>query len=219
MRTGSTVDLYAAWLAALREGDRRAAQEVVRRAREEGLALTEIYLEIFQPALQEIGRLWQENEISVADEHLATAITQMAMAQFYDELFASPSAGGPTLIGACVDVERHEVGLRMLCDLLEVEGWDTTYLGAAVPIGGLVHMVRDRQPDVVALSAALMPHVSRVAQVVAALREGLGERTPTILVGGRAFVENPALASGVGADLTASTAAGAVNLLKERFPA
>lgn len=205
------------YLEAIREGDRRRALFVVARARSEGVDHRQLYLEVFQPALQEIGRLWQENRLSVADEHLATAITQAAMARLYEDLFAQARGDGPTLIAACADVERHEVGLRMICDLLELEGWDTVFLGATTPVDSLVAMVAARRPAVVALSASLAPHLIRVRETIQALRDRLGVETPLIVVGGRPFSIDPGLAERLGADLTARDAVEAVDLLQARF--
>jgi MerR family transcriptional regulator, light-induced transcriptional regulator len=211
--------VLAAYVSALREGDRRAAFRVIDEARTAGLALATIYMEVFQPALREIGRLWQVNAISVADEHLATAITQAAMARVYGQVFTWTRRTAHTLIAACVDSERHEVGLRMLCDLLECEGWDTTYLGATVPVESLVAMVRDRRPEVLALSAALPPHLPQLRATIEAIRSALGADAPLVLVGGRPFVEDPGLAARLGADLTASDAAAAVALLTRTLDA
>lgn len=204
------------YLAAVRAGDRRSAFEVVDSARASGHDIRSLYLDVFQPVLREIGRLWQENEISVADEHLATAITQAAMGRLSDEVFASEAQSGRLLIAACADTERHEMGLRMICDLLEVDGWDTVFLGATVPIEGLVEMVRDRRPDVVALSASVAPHLQRVEAAILAIRAAVSN-PPLIAVGGRLFLEDPRLAARLGADLTAADAAEAVRLLKKRL--
>lgn len=209
--------VFVAYLRAIRAGDRRGAFAVIDQAREAGLEVAAIYLDVFQPALREIGRLWQENEISVADEHLATAITQAAMARLYEQVFAWTSNGGPTLIAACADVERHEVGLRMLCDLLELRGWHTRYLGSSVPNESLVSMVRQQRPDVVALSVAIVPHLPRLRSMVGAVREAMGADCPLVLVGGRPFLDDPALAAQIGADLTARDAREAVDRLDERI--
>jgi methanogenic corrinoid protein MtbC1 len=214
----AAAEAYDAYLRAVREGDRRSAFRVVDRARAAGLELETVYLEVLQPALREIGRLWQENQLSVADEHLATAITQAAMARLYQEAFAAGAGGGPTLIAACADLERHEIGLRMLCDLLELEGWETVYLGATVPTEDLVRMVRDRRPDVVALSVAIAPHLPRLREMIRAIREATGDAPPLVLVGGRPFHAHPELAEKLGADLTAESAREAVALLRERVP-
>ena len=150
---------FAEYVAALRAGNRRAAFAVVDRAAGEGMQLGDVYMDVFQPALREIGRLWQENAISVADEHLATAITQAAMARLFERSFEWSDEARPSILAACGDTERHEVGLRMLCDMLEARGWTADYLGASVPVESLVQMVTARRPTVVALSVALAPPI------------------------------------------------------------
>ena len=210
-------DAHGRYLAAVLAGNRKQAFGVVDEALAAGMALRPLYLEVFQPALREIGRLWQDNRITVADEHLATAITQAAMARLYDRLFAAATPGGRLLVAACADQERHEVGLRMLCDILEMDGWDTVFLGASVPVDALVGMVRERRPDVVALSAAISPHLSRVREAIRAIRDDVPGPQPVIAVGGRAFADDPELAVRLGADLTARDAAEAAERLKERF--
>jgi len=217
-RAAGRDDAANRFLDAIVAGNRRRAFEVADQAQAAGMDIRGLYLQVFQPALREIGRLWQQNRITVADEHLATAITQAAMARLYEGLFASATGQGPLLIAACADSERHEVGLRMVCDILEMEGWDTVFLGAAVPLPDLVRMVCDRRPQVVALSASLGPNLERVEAAIRAIREGCAEQ-PVIAVGGRPFSADPGLAARMGADLTASDAAEAAERLRERFAA
>lgn len=209
----------SAYLKAILDGDRWQAFGVIDRAREVGIDVRSIYLDIFRPALWEIGRLWQENKISVADEHLATAITQAAMARLFEQEFTWSPDRPRTLVAACVDTERHEVGLRMLCDLLEIEGWDTTYLGATVPVESLVEMILKRRPDVIALSTAIAPHLPRLRESIAAVRAATGDDPPLIIAGGRPFLEDPKLAEILGADLTASDPVEAARVLDERVSA
>ena len=210
---------YKAFLAALVAGDRRRAMTVVVDAQSAGLDVRTLYLDVFQPALREVGRLWQENEMSVAEEHLATAITEIAMAKLQGEFATIEPRPDRTLVAACADSELHAVGLRMVCDLLEHQGWDATYLGASVPPEGLGAMVRDRHPTVVALSASTSPYVPRLRAMIAALRAaGSNDCAPYILVGGRPFLEDAALAKSIGADSTARDAGEAVEMLTGRFP-
>jgi methanogenic corrinoid protein MtbC1 len=207
------------YLAAVLAGRRREAFDAVEQARQAGLGLRALYIDVFQPVMREVGRLWQENRITVADEHLATAITQLAMSRLYEELFGDRVDAGPLLVAACAEDERHELGLRMICDLLELDGWDTVFLGASVPVEDLVAMVKERRPEVVALSASITPHLARVRQAVQAIREAMPEDGPVIAIGGRAFAGDAALAERMGADLTAKDAVEVAERLKERFAA
>ena len=208
----------ARFLEAIVAGNRRRAFEVADAALAGGMEIRALYLEVFQPALRDVGRLWQQNHITVADEHLATAIVQAAMARLYDRLFASVADSGPLMVAACAEGERHEVGLRMVCDILELDGWDTLFLGAAVPTPDLVRLICQHQPQVVALSVSITPNVPRVEEAIRAIREDCDSR-PLIVVGGRPFAADESLARRVGADMTAADAADAAELLKERFAA
>ncbi len=209
-------DRLEAYLAAILAGDRRKAYRLVDEVREGGTDLSRLYVDVFQPAMREIGRLWQENAITVADEHVATAITQAAMARAFEQVFVWDEGIGRSLVAACADTERHEVGLRMICDLLELRGWDTTYLGASVPLESLVSMTQRKRPDVVALSATITPHLPRLRAMIEGIRDAMPE-APLILVGGRPFTDDPTLATRLGADLTAEDAVQAVELLQQKF--
>ena len=203
------------FLVALRHGDRRTAFRVVDEAVDAGAGLDHIYINVVQPAMREIGRLWQENELTVAEEHLATAIVQSAMSRTFERVFVWRDSRTPLLIASCADAEQHQIGLRMLCDLLEMCGWDTIYLGASVPVESLVDLVRKHQPAAVAISATIAPNVSRVRVAIAAIRAAELANQPMVAVGGRVFLSDPAMAKRVGADFTASDAVEAVRILEE----
>lgn len=209
-------DTARVYLDAIRRGDRRAAFAVVDAALDSGVELRALYMDVLQPAMREIGRLWQTNVISVAEEHLATAISQAAMGRIFERTFEWRDVRTPRLIAACADEERHQIGLRMLCDLLELDGWDTSYLGASVPIEDLVDIAWKQSPDVIAISATIAPHIPRVRAAISAIRGATLPKQPVIAVGGRVFVNDPTLAERVGADLTAADADEAVRLLNER---
>lgn len=205
----------APYLDALRRGDRRGAFRVLDDAVDGGLNLREVYIDVVQPAMREIGRLWQQNELSVGEEHLATAITEAAMSRLFERVFVWRDVRTPRLIAACAEEERHQMGLRMLCDLLELDGWETTYLGAAVPIESLVDLVRKHDPEAVAISATIAPHIPRVRAAIAAIRAADLPRQPLIAVGGRVFLADRTLAERVGADITANDAWEAVVTLNK----
>ena len=181
--------LRARYLSAQLRGDRR---EALRLVLEEGLgrgvAAPELHLGVIQPAQYEIGRLWQENEISVAQEHLATAISQLAVAHLYREL---PREGrvGKLVVVACAPGEHHELGARIAADFLEMAGFDVHFLGADVPADGLARMVRAERPDLVVLSASTTLCFPGLREALAEVKEAAGDAP--ILVGGGAFRWSP----------------------------
>lgn len=82
--------IYDDYITALKKGNRQHAVSIARQALEEGIDVRDLYVEVFQPAMHEIGRLWETNQLTVAQEHLATAITQSVMAQLYSYISLCP---------------------------------------------------------------------------------------------------------------------------------
>ena len=64
-------------------GNRKAALNVAKEFLAQGLTVPEVYLKVLQPSMYEIGRRWEANEITVASEHMATAITQYVMVRLF----------------------------------------------------------------------------------------------------------------------------------------
>lgn len=187
------------YLAALLRGSRRDAQRIVIAALDRGASLREIYRQIFEPVQREIGRLWQLNQVSVAQEHFCTAATQHIMTQLYARMFTDGTAERRA-VAMCVGGELHEVGLRIVTDLLELEGWQTWYLGASVPPAAAVQLCVDRNADVLLVSATLPPHIVQVAEVTRLFRARAELSQAKVLVGGRAFRNAGALWRTIGAD-------------------
>lgn len=113
-------------------GDRREAGQLVTRAVENKVPLKQVYLDVFQRSQREIGRLWQLNQISVAEEHYCTAATLSIMNQFYPAILDAPRVG-LRAVCCCVEGDLHEIGLRIVADFLELEGCECDYVGANTP--------------------------------------------------------------------------------------
>ena len=177
------VSLRARYLAAQLAGDRREALRLVLdEGIAQGVSVANLHLDVIRPAQIEIGRLWQENEITVADEHLATAISQLVVSHLYRHL--PPAAPkGKRVIVCCGEDELHEMGARMAADFLEMAGFDVRFLGANVPADSVAAMVRTTRPDVVVLSAATTFCFPGLRRTIAAVRAAGGPDLP-ILVGG-----------------------------------
>lgn len=187
------------YLTALLHGSRREALQLVLGALDGGAALRDVYRHIFEPVQQEIGRLWQLNEVSVAQEHFCTAATQQVMTQLYGRIFGGERRGRRA-VSMCVGGELHEVGLRIVTDLLELEGWQTWYLGASVPPATAVQFCIDRKADALLVSATLPPHLPAVGEVVRLFHGRPELAGARVIVGGRAFRNAPGLWRTIGAD-------------------
>lgn len=217
-RDGSPEHVREDFLGALLASDLSAARGVLDEAIAAGMPVRRIYLDVLQPTLYDVGRLWSHAEISIAQEHLATAATQSAMARLAESLADGRRRVRPaTAIVACVSDELHAVGGRMVADFLEADGWRVVFLGQLTPGTDLTALAAEQGATLVALSAALPERVPLVAEACAALR-GL-DPAPFVLVGGQAFGGSAERALRTGADAYAGDAEGAVAVVRERFAA
>jgi len=187
------------YLAALMGGDEAAAHRVAMESLDRGMTIDVLYAEIVAPVMREVGRLWHANRITVAQEYYISSATQLLMAHLYPRICAT-ECRGPVLVAACVQGELHEMGLRMVADLFQLQGWNTRFLGgdnSAMVVAAFVDHV---DADVVAISAMMAANVPAVAAQIAMLRgrDKAGRRK--ILVGGYPFQVDPDLWRRVGAD-------------------
>lgn len=206
--------VYEDYLEALKQGDRRHALRVAQKTLTEGTDIRDLYLDVFQPAMHEVGRLWETNQMTVAQEHLATAITQSVMAHLYGYVFAH-TAVERTLIATCIGGELHELGIRMVSDFFEMEGWDVYYLGANMPPDDVIRMATDRDADLLAISVTLNSHVPYARELIQAVRAAPIGAKLKIMVGGQPINRTPDLYKTMGADFTARNAREAVQLATE----
>jgi methanogenic corrinoid protein MtbC1 len=163
-------------------------------------------------AMIEIGRSWERNEISIAQEHLASSLVNRVMASLYPRILEVVPHRGYALV-SCAANEFHEIGCRVFADLLELDGWDVQYLGANTPVAELVNWVKARPVRFVALSVAMPFNLDQVSAAVRQIRE-LEPTTPKILLGGRAFGWAPSLWRDVGGDAYCPTAQAGVALAR-----
>jgi len=176
-------------------------------ARENGQEV--LYMGLIQPVMYEIGRLWEQDKISTAEEHLATSMVGRILAGLYAR-FPIPPAGRGKAVVTSAPNEFHELGARMLADMLEAAGWDVLFLGANTPAEELIKLVRKANPRLLAISLTMPFSIDKVATIISTLK-----RTPDlshikIMVGGSAFNADPNLWRQIGADAWAEDPQSAI---------
>ncbi len=192
----------------------REARAFALGAVAEGDRARDVYLDMLAPALVEIGDRWQRGAATVAQEHLATAVVASIMATLAPTLEELPAVR-QRIVLACTAGEMHDLGLRMLGDFLEGDGWEVLLLGAVMPAQDLAAFVAEANPVAVGLSVTLTTHLEFARDTIAAIRERSGAY---ILVGGAAFRgDASSVARNIRADDFALDAGAASKLLRARF--
>lgn len=164
------------------EGDRDACERIVDRVLASGVPIPRLYEQLMKSALYRIGEMWARNEISVATEHLATTITESLLNRVYPRV-VNPRRRGRQVILATVEDELHQVGLKMVGDIFEMNGWDADIQDAGVSIDDLMGQLDRKHPDAVGLSFSVYFHLDRLQEMLRRIRDGHPDLP--ILVGGQ----------------------------------
>ncbi|MDD4310060.1 MAG: cobalamin-dependent protein [Candidatus Cloacimonetes bacterium] len=195
-------------LALLLAGDKDKATNYILDMVQSGTSIRDCYINIIQPLQYEVGRLWHEGKISVGQEHYVTAASQVVMSQFYSAIMDHPD-NHKRIVSACISGEQHEVGLRMVSDLMELEGWDTMFLGANTPLETIPETTLAWKADLLAISVTLAIHLDKLSELIKLCRVQIPHLK--VMVGGYPFNLDPELWRKIGADGFANNALNAIS--------
>lgn len=171
------------YLHAVLKGQSREAWSSLHQAITQNVTYSMLGTNVIQPAMYKVGNLWQTNQITVAEEHLASSITQNVLARslaFVD--YEAPN--DRVALFSCVEGNHHQIGIRIVSDSFEIAGWDVTFLGANTPSGDIISMVRELRPELLGLSVALTQQLPTLKSLTDAIHKEFGADRPFILVGG-----------------------------------
>ena len=197
------------YMDSLFEKNNKKTMFLVKEFLRKGISVDNIYVGILAESMRRVGELWHNAKITVDMEHYCTSATQLAMTQLYPEVFAAEPQD-KTLLCACPGTELHEMGARIVADVFENNGWNSIYLGAAVPEDYMLNAVRENRPDLVALSVTMPQHLIDCERLVKAIKKEFPKQK--IAVGGRAFMSTDEIWKQWPADFYAENA---LDLLKK----
>lgn len=196
---------------ALLAGDEALCLEVAEAvlARREGLPV--LYDEVLAKAMAAVGALWESGKADSTTERIAVGIVERVMGMAATRFDLHRVADGPRAVVACAPEEQHALGARMVADLLRLDGWNVTYLGASPVAGDLVKLLRRQRPALLALSVAMPGHLVEVKNLVGAIRGDPALDGVRVVLGGAVLqLVSERTVRGLGVDGGARDARGAV---------
>lgn len=180
---GSVHDVAAAALQATQHLDAAELQAILERAAVT-LGMSDFLDGVVAPVLERIGRGWSEHAISIAQEHLATAVFRRVLGWLLGVYEVTGAA--PRLVVATPPGQAHELGALMVAVSAAAEGWAVTYLGPDLPVADLVSVAAKTNARAVAISVVCVSADRDVAADLRDTRAGLPERVPLLLGGAAA---------------------------------
>lgn len=203
-------DLRQTWIDACQAFDESRIDLVLTQAFSR-FPIEVVCLEVLQKGLAEIGMGWYEGNVTVQQEHFASA---QAMRRLEMLVAAQPPATRPErILVGCAPRDTHTFSSLLLTFLLRRYGWDVVYLGADVPTEHLAETVQVTEPDLVVFTAQqLFTAVSLLN-----ISQLMENRQVAFAFGGLAFIQMPTLVNHIPGYFLGSTLVDAPRQVQRIF--
>lgn len=180
---------YLDYFNGLLEGDKNRCRNIVDTLLDEGISIIEIYTDLFQKTLYQVGKMWDQSKLSIGDEHMGTQITEEMLYYCSSRIVPVTQTNKKALI-SCVNKEYHKLGARMAADVFVLNGWETYFLGASTPTKEILKYVEAKKPDIVGLSFSFYINIMKLIDVVREIKNKFPSQK--IMLGGRAELNGQA---------------------------
>jgi len=202
---------------AILTGDAKTSRAVAEKAIAEGVDPLKLVNEYMSPAMDEVGRRFECNEYFVPELLLSARAMKTALELIRPLLIAQGSQPVGRVVIGTVKGDLHDIGKNLVAAMLEGGGFEVIDLGVNVSPEKFAAAVKEKNANIVALSALLTTTMPSMKTTIDTLKEaGLRERVK-VLIGGAPITRK--FADEIGADGYSDNAAEAVSVAKKSLAA
>ncbi|NLT74410.1 MAG: cobalamin-binding protein [Chloroflexi bacterium] len=195
------------------EGDMAAVDAATRASLDAGLAANELLDQAMIPAMDEVGRLFEENEYYVPELLIAARAMKAGLAILRPHLVAQGIGSRGKVALGTVKGDLHDIGKNLVGIMIEGAGFEVVDLGVDVSPAQFVQAVEEENAQVIGLSALLTTTMPSMQRTIEALREaGLRDKVK-VIIGGAPVTQR--YADEIGADGYTRDAAAAAKLVRQ----
>jgi corrinoid protein of di/trimethylamine methyltransferase len=206
---------FQAMRKAVVDGDADAAEAAARASIAAGIPPLVAIDEGFMPGMKEVGAGFAAGDLFLPDMMLAARAMQRALAVLEPELKAASverTVAGRVVIGT-VAGDIHEIGKNLVGMLLSTSGFEVHDLGVNVAPEQFVNAVKEKNANVVAMSALLTTTMPSMKTTIEALKQAGVRDKVKVLIGGAPITQK--YADEIGADGYSDNAVAAVGVAKK----
>jgi len=199
---------------AIVDGQAQLAESLVEEELKAGTDPVALISETMIPAMDEVGKLFREEEFFVPELMLAGRAMKAAMEPLRPLLAAAGAQPVGVVVAGTVKGDLHDIGKNLVVSMLEGSGFKVHDLGTDVTPQTFVEAIRQHQPQILCLSALLTVTMTAMKTTIEAIKEAGLRRGIKVLVGGAPLNERYAME--IGADGFGATATDAVALARRQ---
>lgn len=191
--------IYKDYMESLIHLDKVRAKAIIMSLLDMKVNLEEIYFGLIKKSLIETGDLWESGIVSVWKEHGISEITKEIM-ELLKKSYVERKPETKPVLAFTPGAELHHIGLKMLCDLLEIKGFNVIFLGSSIPSENILQAIEEKDPQSVLISVTMPYHIDSTLILIKMIKAKFGQHAPKILLGGAAFEHMQNIELSTGAD-------------------
>jgi corrinoid protein of di/trimethylamine methyltransferase len=199
---------YQGLYEAVLTGDAKGAREVTEKALAAGVSALQLVQEYMMPAMDEVGRRFEENEYFVPELLLAARAMKTSLELVRPLLIAGGVEPTAKVVIGTVKGDLHDIGKNLVAAMLEGGGYEVIDIGVNADPEKFVEAVKVSKAQIVAMSALLTTTMPSMRTTIEALKAGGLRDQVKIMIGGAPTTEH--FAKEIGADGYSESAAAAV---------
>jgi len=177
---------FVQYMKSLLDGDKKTVRKILLSFLKKGVPSRVIYEDYIRRSLTEVGELWERGELPIWKEHFISEISLENMAMIKRRKYKENEDRKPILL-LTPGAEQHNIGLRMIGDMMESNGHNIIYLGNLIPTDNIIQAIEEKRPYAIVFSVTVAYHIDSAKNLINILKQKFGTKTPTILIGGSAF--------------------------------
>ncbi|MEE1313958.1 MAG: homocysteine S-methyltransferase family protein [Lachnospiraceae bacterium] len=193
------------------KGNKNSILDEVKKELKKGLEPGKIVNEKLIPAINEVGRLF-EQQIYFLPQLISSAETMKMAIEYLEPMLASDDTASSkaTIIMATVEGDIHDIGKNLVVLMLKNYGYRVIDLGKDVSKERIIQVAEEEHADIIGLSALMTTTMMRMKDVVELVKEK--KMNVKVIIGGAVITQS--FADEIGADGYSKDAADAVNLVQ-----
>lgn len=181
------------YLDSLLRGDRDYARNFILNLYEVGKSIEYIFFDVIEKALKRVGDLWETGKMDIWLEHFISESCIDIIKEVKIRAKNNKRGKQAKIMLLNANAEFHNIGVRMISEMLEIEGFEVMFLGSNVPVQSLIDGIELRKPEFIAISTTLEYNIDSSKNMIFTIKNYFGKKSPKILIGGAAFknLKNP----------------------------
>ncbi len=194
-------------------GDAAGVEALTHEAITESIPISTLINGYLMPAMEEVGRRYEEGEFFIPEMFISARAMQAGMAILKPLIVGSHIRTAGRVVIGTVEGDLHDIGKNLVSMMLEGAGFEVHDLGVDVKPEKFVEAARNLKPAIIGMSAMLTTTMLAMKKTIGALEEAGLRNALMIMVGGAPLTQR--FADSIGADGYAEDASAAVRKAKE----